>query len=59
MDYISLGYLEEVKENKEPTDKCDLEGKTVHGTDIDVATSILEKLREWVDGLPHHDRKNK
>jgi hypothetical protein len=31
---------------QELTDKHDIQAKTHHGTDIDVGTSILEKLRE-------------
>jgi len=56
-ELVKLGYLEEVKplsqkraeaieRGKELTDKHDIQAKTHHGTDIDVATSILEKLRE-------------
>jgi hypothetical protein len=41
--------LEEVKENKELTDKCDIQDKTPHATDTNVAHSIPQKIKEEVE----------
>ena len=46
---VKLGYLEEVKENKELTDKCDIQDKTPHATDTNVAHSIPQKIKEEVE----------
>lgn len=41
--------VEEVKENKELTDKCDIQDKTPHATDTNVAHSIPQKIKEEVE----------
>lgn len=47
--WVKIWELEEVKENKESTDKCYIEDKTSHATDTHVAHSILEKLRSELE----------
>jgi len=48
---LSQKRAEAIERGKELTDKHDIQAKTHHGTDIDVATSILEKLRYGIDKL--------
>ena len=43
---LSPKSAEAIERGKEFTDKCDIEDKTLHATDTNVAHSILEKLRE-------------